>query len=74
MQPRGRCANDLLRALRDIAIQAKQKAILAVIAVEPANKRSIALFKTSLGCREIGRHYDEERNIMWGLFKSIELQ
>jgi predicted GNAT superfamily acetyltransferase len=68
-----RVGTALVKEFRDIATSANQKAVLAVIAVEPGNKRSVALFKDCLGCQEIGRHYDEEKKIIWGLFKSIAL-
>lgn len=59
----------LLMSLRELAIEMNQKSILAGIAIDPPNKRSLALFTKSLGAREMGRHYDEEKGILWGLFR-----
>ena len=65
-----RLGTALVQRLRELAIDGNQRGILAVIAINPANKRSLALFKNSLGCQEIGRRYDDAKGISWGLFKS----
>ncbi len=63
----------LLSELRRIAAGTGKGAILAVIAVEPSNSRSLALFRNTLLSKEIGRHFDSEKGILWGLFKSPPL-
>ncbi len=64
----------LVRGIRAQAMAADRSAVLAGIAVEPANKRSLALFRGVLECKEMGRHRDEENQIVWGLFKSSALR
>jgi ribosomal protein S18 acetylase RimI-like enzyme len=64
-------ASDLLSTFLQTPSVKNCSSVLAVVAVAPENRRSINLFKNVLGAREIARHFDGERRIMWGLFKSI---
>ena len=68
-----RVGSRVLSTFCEIARQRKYGSALAVIAVDPPNSRSLALFEKMVGGQEIGRHPDLERVIVWGLYKSDPL-
>jgi ribosomal protein S18 acetylase RimI-like enzyme len=64
---------ELLCYCKNLAIEASLKHILATIAVEPRNRRSLATFEAVLSSEEVGRQRNLETGITWGLFRSAQL-